>query len=98
MTVAAPPSASTTSQQLHGFSKPQVEKAAKALLAHLGKQRGGKSSGGGNGNADLFDDDDELLYMVRGEGFRVDRKNGSLIRSLLWMRSGARGCSLNCVG
>lgn len=60
MTVGPPP-ASASSQQLHGFSKQQVEKAARALLAHLGKQRG-RSGGGGN---DLFDDDDELLYMVR---------------------------------
>lgn len=56
MTVAADPNA------LHGFSKPQVEKAASALLAHLRKNS--KGGGGGKGN-DLFEDDDELLYMVR---------------------------------
>ena len=55
MTVASDPNA------LHGFSKPQVEKAATALLAHLRKN----SSGKGNKSNDLFEDDDELLYMVR---------------------------------
>jgi len=58
MTVAADPNA------LRGFSKPQVEKAASALLAHLRKNSKGKGGGGGKGN-DLFEDDDELLYMVR---------------------------------
>ena len=56
MTVAADPNA------MHGFSKPQVEKAASALLAHLRKNSKG---GGGNKSIDLFEDDDELLYMVR---------------------------------
>lgn len=56
MTVAADPNS------LHGFSKPQVEKAASGLLAHLRKNS--KGGGGGKGN-DLFEDDDELLYMVR---------------------------------
>jgi hypothetical protein len=62
MTVAADPNA------MHGFSKPQVEKAASALLAHLRKNSGGKGDkGGGNKSNDLFEDDDELLYMVRSE-------------------------------
>ena len=62
MTVAADPNA------LHGFSKPQVEKAAGALLAHLRKNS--KGGGGGGKSNDLFEDDDELLYMVRSFAWR----------------------------
>ena len=64
MTVAADPNA------LHGFSKPQVEKAASALLAHLRKNSGGKGKGGDGKSNDLFEDDDELLYMVRSFEWR----------------------------
>lgn len=86
MTVAADPNV------LHGFSKPQVEKAASALLAHLRKNSKGKGGGGGGKGNDLFEDDDELLYMVRSFLWRSFLFVFSVERNMVVMK--ALSCAL----
>ena len=52
---------STPTPPTHGLRRPQVEKAATALLAHAKAER---ARGGGQ----LFDEEDQFVYMVREEG------------------------------
>lgn len=74
----------TTAPPTPGLRRAQLEKAAGALLAHAKAQR---ARGGGQ----LFDDEDEFVYMVRREEGRVETLvDGGPTRAAAGVQNGRR--------